>query len=204
MSRNWGDLGLLFLHDLEALLLINDTGDPLFNCCTVQNELAEIEIKFVESQLKTENVEQTESKSLAYFNVTAAYETQSHLLTALSWLCAAVRHSPPSEVALSSTRIAAVPKPEDDGHIITICLSELELLPLTQSCWYPIFRHCVIADGFPIRDRINGEGLKPSFQDMFLMSRSLMFVEFDGGFVVDGLLSVLISIRELQDDDALQ
>jgi len=135
--------------------------------------------------------------------VDARYEVHVKLMSALSWVCAAIRYSPRKEVMLGSTSIKAI-KTVNQTRTASFRVNRLESLQSQHACWHSLFPRSVIAKGFSISSRKKGKGLEMSFADMALMSRSLTFVEYDGGLVVEGLSSLLIPIKILQDDDALQ
>lgn len=88
--------------------------------------------------------------------------------------------------------------------LVKLNLVALEELPPEKTCWHVLFPHAVIAKGFPIKGRRQGHGLEISFSNMFLMSRSMSFIEYDGGLLSQGLRSLLIPIKLLVDDNALQ
>ncbi|KAH8671855.1 hypothetical protein BGZ60DRAFT_514571 [Tricladium varicosporioides] len=198
MCRQWGDLGREILEELEASL--SGKQNPLRPTSKTSFELKDLQLE--------EDVNLTEHgrkfQSLAKMQVFGNYDTHIQFISALSWLCAAVRYSPYTQVGLSSITINAIQKGKMPENMIGIYVSELEPLPVGQTCWHSIFPHCVIAKDFPISERVDGKGLEVSFQDMVLMSRSLSFVEFDGGLIIEGLNSLLIPIQELEEDQALQ
>jgi hypothetical protein len=72
------------------------------------------------------------------------------------------------------------------------------------SCWQQLFKHTVVATNFPIPPRSQGMGLEISFADMTLLARSLNLVEYDMGLVAEGLRTLLIPVKELKEDDAVQ
>jgi hypothetical protein len=142
-------------------------------------------------------------RSVVNMMVDASYKVHTELMSALSWVCAAIRYSPRTEIMLGSTSIQAI-KSTNQTRIASFRVDKLESLQSQPACWHSLFPHSVIAKGFPIGPRKHGQGLDISFADMVLMSRSLTFIKYDGGLVVEGLGSLLIPIKILQDDDALQ
>ena len=134
----------------------------------------------------------------------AKHSVHSDLISAISWICAAVRHSDFDTVANSSSFVEAKKLSGGDKSIF---LKLKPLHPIQDSagaCWHILFPHAVIARGFPIRNREEGKGLEISFPDMLQMSRSLSFVEYDSGLIVEGLRSLLVPVTELTADNALQ
>lgn len=135
----------------------------------------------------------------------ATHIVHSHLISALSWISAAVRYSTHDRISRSTTLVEAAKFPTGE-KAISLKLQPLEpIYESTGACWQILFPHAVLATGpFPIRERQEGKGLEISFADMSLMSRSLSFVEFKGGLIVEGLTSLLVPVEELPKDDALQ
>jgi hypothetical protein len=135
--------------------------------------------------------------------ITAVHSVHAKMISSLSWLCAAIRSSPYSKLVYSSTSIE-ISKESGDRRAIAIRLNELQPFQTGIACWHSLFPHGVIAKGFPIKGRRQGKGLEISVSDMALLSHSLSAVEFDGGLIFEGLRTLLIPMRELSDDDALQ
>jgi hypothetical protein len=135
--------------------------------------------------------------------VLADHSLHVQIAAALSWISAAVRHSSHNCLSYSSTTILAKP-PKGASHTIAIYLEDLELLRDGGPCWYSLVPHGVIAKGFPIRERTVGKGLEISFADMAILSQSMSFTESGGGFVVEGLRTVLIPVKIIEGDDAIQ
>jgi len=125
------------------------------------------------------------------------------MASALSWISAAVRHSSYSSVSYSSTSISVL-KSHAKRPSISIHLEQLRLFQNEGSCWHPLLPHSVIAKGFPIRERAVGKGLEISFADMALLSQSMSFNESGGGLVAEGLRTLLIPMKTLEHDDAIQ
>jgi len=138
-------------------------------------------------------------------NITAiaSHAVHQDLINAISWMTAALRHSPHDRVSYS-TSLVEVRKHTGEERSLSIKAMEIQEIQASQACWHPIFPHAVIAKGFPYRSRIEGEGLEISFANMVHMSRGWDFVEFDEGFLIEGLTSLLIPVSNLLKDDALQ
>jgi hypothetical protein len=87
---------------------------------------------------------------------------------------------------------------------ITLALPPLLSLKSAGACWHTLFSHGVIAKGFSAAPRKEGKGLEISFADMAMLGKSISFVKYDGGLVVEGLRSLLIPVTELPEDGTLQ
>jgi hypothetical protein len=83
-------------------------------------------------------------------------------------------------------------------------LDPLEPIGSKGTCWHEVFPRGVIAKDFPIPPREDGHGLEIAFADMALVSGCIGFVEYEEGFVADGLSSILIPRERLLKDDAFQ
>jgi hypothetical protein len=147
------------------------------------------------------------SESLVSTNsllVHASHSIHQKLISSLSWVSAAVRHSPFEGVVYSSALISARKESSSVTPKVVIHLAALERIQMQQACWHPLLPHAVIAKKFPVRHRSTGKGVDISFADMALLSQSMSFIEFDEGLIVEGLRSVLIPIEKLEGDDAIQ
>lgn len=135
----------------------------------------------------------------------ATHVYHSYSISVFSWISAAIRYSSHDRISRSATLIEAV-KFATSKKVISPKLQPLEPIQDSgEACWQSLFPYAVIATGpFPISERTEGKGLEISFGDMLLMSRSLSFVEFRGGLIVEGLNSLLVPGEELQKDDSLQ
>ena len=125
------------------------------------------------------------------------------IASALSWITAAVRHSPYIHVANSYASVSAT-KSSATTQNIAIQVAELKEIKSDQPCWYPLLPYTVIAKGFPIRPRTHGRGLEIDFANMALLSASMSFAEYGGGLVLEGLRTVLIPMKILPKDDGIQ
>ncbi|KAN0095173.1 hypothetical protein V8E51_015884 [Hyaloscypha variabilis] len=149
------------------------------------------------------NVVSESLTSNATIVVLATHTLHHQTASALSWISAAVRHSSYENVTYSSISISANTSNGANPRI-AICLEELQPLYIEEPCWHPLLPYAVIAKGFPIRERTEGKGLEISFADMALLSQSMSFTEYNRGLIVEGLRSVLISMKTLPQDDAIQ
>ncbi|TGO20990.1 hypothetical protein BPAE_0250g00020 [Botrytis paeoniae] len=145
----------------------------------------------------------------------AKYETHQTLVSAMSWLCSALRISNQDDLCQSSVLVKSIwdtdrTKPftsENERFDIILVLNDLCPFPKNKgdsSCWYILFPRMVVAQGFPVKQRSHGRGLEISFPDMALVTGCLSLVMFDGGLVANGLNSVLFPVEELMEDNAIQ
>ncbi|CAD6592140.1 MAG: hypothetical protein ASARMPREDX12_005851 [Alectoria sarmentosa] len=71
-----------------------------------------------------------------------------------------------------------------------------ELSNEEQSCWLPIFANPVIARGFPVSERENGEqGLEVPLEIMAALGGARHVTEFEGGLVLKGYSAMLVPIE---------
>ncbi|KAH6711970.1 hypothetical protein BKA61DRAFT_675769 [Leptodontidium sp. MPI-SDFR-AT-0119] len=184
IAWNWPECGLL-LEAFQDLLEQTSAGVEKRNNYMV---------------LKLNVLDKVCDTSVVSVTVTAVHSTHEKVVSAVSWLCAAIRPSSHDHVTYSSVSIDA-PKGASKSRIIEIQLKDLEEGFQNPGCWHPLFPHAVVAKGFPTRDRIHGKGkgLEISFGDMALLSQSLNIVEHGGGLVVEGLRSFLTPIALLPD-----
>lgn len=135
-------------------------------------------------------------------SVTASYEIQVHIASALSWLTSAIRYSDHDGLCLSKPNVCVVRRQE---HISIIRIENHPLVLVHQpSCWHALFKHSVIAKGFPIRTRQQGHGLEIPIADAFHLAGTLKLIDYEDGFIAKGLCGALIPIKDNQFDDAIQ
>jgi hypothetical protein len=146
-----------------------------------------------------------ELESQARIIVKTSYRTQLQMIWALSWICAAFRHSDLGSIAYSSISLKAINKTEPSKNgTVMLSLTPLEQTLETGYCWPTLFPTSVVAKNFSAAHRIEGKGLEISFADMVFASKCLSFVEYEKGLIAHGLTSVLLPVSELSKDDALQ
>jgi hypothetical protein len=143
------------------------------------------------------------NQRLAIFTVEAAFDDHHDILSAISWICAAVRHGETEGLSVSKVYLETTPASDEHPRVL------LKLCPLTPidengSCRQSLFAHTVIAYDFPISSRQEGQGLELSFQDMLILARSLRLTLYDSGLVAEGLDTLLIPIKDLDKDKGLQ
>lgn len=131
--------------------------------------------------------------------VTAPHELQVEACLAISWVSATFRPCLPGERYLSTVRT----NHSATGLYMDIICNDLEPIKGSQAaCWHKLLPSTVVAS-FPIPERAFGKGLEISFDHMTMLARSLNLVEYNFGFVAEGLNSVLIPV-EMSEDDAIQ
>jgi hypothetical protein len=135
-------------------------------------------------------------------SVTASYEIQVHIASALSWLTSAIRYSDHDGLCLSKPNVRIVTRPE---YASLIRIENCPLVPVHQpSCWHALFTNSVIAKGFPISPRQQGHGLEIPIADAFHLAGSLKLIDYEDGLLAKGLCGALIPIKDNQFDDAIQ
>lgn len=78
----------------------------------------------------------------------------------------------------------------------TVTFDTSELSNEEQSCWLPIFANPVIARGFPVSERENGEqGLEVPLEIMAALGGARHVTEFEGGLVLKGYSAMLVPIE---------
>ena len=163
----------------------------------------------VHSQDHRKAVEEHQIHPTSISMVSASYEEHLQVALALSWLCATFRSCPTSfyssEVRFNEREPKTV-QPASPCNIRRLAplLPPYDTRNDETSCWQKLFKHTVVATHFPIPPRSQGMGLEISFADMTLLARSLHLVEYDLGLVAEGLSTLLIPVKELKGDDAVQ
>jgi hypothetical protein len=142
--------------------------------------------------------------SSAYGIVRATYSVQIQVASALAWICAAVRYSSHNKIVHSPISISVDTNSPSSLGTVSIRLAILEQIATEEYCWHSLLPHAVIAKGSPIRSRVVGKGLEISFANIALLAQSMSFTEYDEGLIVEGLRSVLIPMKILPQDDAIQ
>ncbi|KAL9005434.1 MAG: hypothetical protein Q9188_001792 [Gyalolechia gomerana] len=125
-------------------------------------------------------------------------EHHSEVADTLLWLAATFRSSPYSAVAKSRSSFQVV------QYRSQLTLDELEPVETSGICWYPLFTHTSMAVQFPVPPRIDGVGLAISPALMASMAGIIMPVEYHGGFILKGLSTTLVPIRECDGGAAIQ
>ncbi|KAL2064681.1 hypothetical protein VTL71DRAFT_3819 [Oculimacula yallundae] len=182
LTDTWPEVGSLLLDALQTLV----GGNPSVE---IQNENLVLSLKILD---------ELEDASTISVAVTAVHTIHAKAASAISWLCSALRSSPHIPVACSTASVEAV-KSKSTELIIQILSGDLQVIIDDQACWHPLFPHTVLAEGYPIRDRVEGKGLDISFGNMAMMGQSLRLVEYDGGLILEGLRAFLIPKALLSD-----
>lgn len=153
--------------------------------------------------------------------VSANYEFHIRIVSAMTWLCSAFQHSKNEEIHLSDVLLRKVEVESKEGSTATVsekgrnCNIFLLLNPLKQlgriqetgsnnTCWHGLFRNAVIAHDYPIPAWKVAEGLEITFSNMVVWARCLKAIQYNNGLFMDGLGTMLVPIKELIEDDALQ
>ena len=134
--------------------------------------------------------------------VTAEYSKQVMIMEVVGWLCAVARYSPDIGLAISSTVVQACTI--ENSRVITFIPRKLEKIPPSTACWPQLFPHGVLAQGYRTSDRKQGRGLEIAFADMAMVAGCSRFVEYDNGLIVDGLESVIIPVKAITADNAVE
>lgn len=161
----------------------------------IQNKAAKLEFILTEGS--------TRQDFQLSLKANAVYTTHTQIATAISWMCASFQSSSHTEIMMSSASVVAPEATATDRTAITIRPNMLSK-PSAESCWHSLFPNRVIARGYPVRPRHEGRGLKITFENMVTASRCLTFVEYEKGLIAHGLISVLIPMKILEKDNAIQ
>ncbi|PQE19806.1 pfs domain protein [Rutstroemia sp. NJR-2017a WRK4] len=198
MEETWPEVGAYVLEVVDKFL-------------QTYGEMSAICKEGVVIQLERHQENERESEISAL--VTSSYRLHEKIIAAFSWLCSALRFAPEDITYQSAVEVQCSPKiTKDKGHDIleaaniTLELSKLQEFASTSDsdCWRSLFPGMVIAYGFPVKKRFEGKGLEISFANMAMAARILSLVEFDEGLVGNGLSTVLVPVKELTKDNAIQ
>lgn len=115
----------------------------------------------------------------------------------LAWMGAALRNSADGQVQYCEPKLEQVSKAgrgEPTDLHITFELSSLS--EEDQSCWLPLFADPVIARGFPVPERKNGErGLEIPLEIMAALGGARHVTEFEGGLVMKGFSAMFVPVE---------
>ena len=110
------------------------------------------------------------------------------------WMAAAIRFSRIGRVQ-NSIVVFNSGRPLSPEYI-TVTFDQCDLLQEEQSCWLPIFTHAVIARGFPVPERENGEqGLEIPIEIMAALGGARHVTEYQGGLVLKGFSAMFVPIK---------
>ena len=137
---------------------------------------------------------------------TAPLQALSDIAEVLGWLAATVRTSTSATLMLSRVQlIGPAIIPMHAAATFQLNLEPLKIMSEDFSmCWHPLFVHGILADQFPIPNRIWGRGLEISPFLMANLAGVIMPVEFRGGLILKGLSTALIPMEALLDEGAIQ
>ncbi|CZR64828.1 uncharacterized protein PAC_14727 [Phialocephala subalpina] len=130
--------------------------------------------------------------------VTGSKNTIVEVVQAIGWMAAALRTSSSEQVQYSELELSLPPS----SAFIKAFLMTFKTVPLPEgekSCWYPLFINPVIARGFPVPSRDNGEaGLEISVEMMAALGGARYAVEFEGGLLLKGLSAMFVPIKRYE------
>lgn len=200
LQTTWPDIAKQLLDLLDKVLA---------NCDNASSTTTDAEITM--KMLQPAEISTAISDDISYLrsyqtptrvSVTASYEIQVHIASALSWLTSAIRYSDHGGLCLSKPNVCTVRRQE---HASIIRIENHPLMPVHQpSCWHALFKKSVIAKGFPIRTRQQGHGLEIPIADAFHLAGTSKLIGYEDGFLAKGLCGALIPIKDNQFDDAIQ
>jgi hypothetical protein len=114
----------------------------------------------------------------------------------LSWLGAALRHSPDDGLKNSEAKISTV---QGWKPIFDITFSMNPLNKNESSCWHSLFTSSVIAKGFPIAERGQEVGLEIPLEMMAALTGVRHAVEYQGGILLKGHSSAFLPVKRYKD-----
>ena len=110
------------------------------------------------------------------------------------WMGAALRISKNEHVQYSNFTFSKFDIERSGWSNVTYHTTELG--KEEQSCWLPLFANPVIARGFPIRERENGEqGLELPLEMMAALGGARHATDFDGGVVLKGHSAMFVPVN---------
>jgi len=107
-----------------------------------------------------------------------------------SWLVSQLRISTLDQPSLSSAILTHLrPQHSSIHHALHFSIQPAVLMPFSPSefsCWHPLIQNSIVASGYPVRSRLNGErGLELRFDVM----RNLAKICYKSDFRVEGTMS---------------
>ena len=110
------------------------------------------------------------------------------------WMAAAIRVSRIGRVRNSMFSLDTVLL--SNLQCIKVTFDQFDLLQEEQSCWLPIFTHAVIAHGFPVPRRENGEqGLEIPIEIMAALGGARHVTDYQGGLVLKGFSAMFVPLK---------
>ncbi|PQE16473.1 pfs domain protein [Rutstroemia sp. NJR-2017a BBW] len=198
MEETWPEVGTYVLEVVDKFL---QTYGEMSAICK--------EGVVIQLERRQENERESEISAL----VTSSYYLHEKIIAAFSWLCSALRFAPEDTIYQSAVEVQYSTKNKRDkgndileAPNITLELNKLqEFAPTADSdCWRSLFPGMVIAYDFPVKKRFEGKGLEISFANMAMAARIWSLIEFDEGLIGNGLSTVLVPVKELTKDNAIQ
>lgn len=118
----------------------------------------------------------------------------------LAWMGAALRTSTDDQIRYCEPKLEQLPKSKrGEAAALNITFEMSSLSEEDQSCWLPLFANPVIARGFPVPERKNGErGLEVPLEIMAALGGARHAMDFEGGLVLKGYSTLFIPIKRYQ------
>lgn len=118
-----------------------------------------------------------------------------------AWMGAAFRTSADGQVQYCEPKLEQVSKAKrDEPAALNIIFGMSSLSEEDHSCWLPLFANPVIARGFPVPKRQNGEqGLEIPIEIMAALGGARHAMDFEGGLVLKGYSTLFVPIQRYQD-----
>lgn len=119
----------------------------------------------------------------------------------LAWMGAALRTSADGQVQYCEPKLEQVSNASSGKPAaFRIIFKMSSLSEEDHSCWLPLFANPVIARGFPIPERKNGEqGIELPLEIMAALGGARHAMDFEGGLVLKGYSTFFIPIERYQD-----
>ena len=140
------------------------------------------------------STESNDVSSLARVNVKGSRELIISIAQQLAWLTAVFRKPHYGQTSYSEVVFNGINKDAENAS------KEFEIVPLglrkvrrsSRTCWLHLFRNCVIAKGFPIPERSNGEkGIELPYELMTSQAGILFPKTYKGGLFLRGLSTLI-------------
>ena len=150
----------------------------------------------------------TKSKnSLARVHVMGKRELIISVAQQFAWLTAVFRKPHYGQTSYSEVVFKEITKDARDGW------KEFEIAPLglrkvrrsSKTCWLQLFENCVIAMGFPIPERSNGEkGIELPYELMTSQAGILFSKTYKGGLFLRGLSTLIYPTASWENHQSVQ
>lgn len=112
------------------------------------------------------------------------------------WMGAALRASRSEQVQYSSFYLTTLTTwDQSTSATFSVTFDTSKLSEDEQSCWLPLFANPVIAQGFPVSERENGErGLEIPLEIMAALGGARHVTDFQGGLVLKGHSAIFVPV----------